>query len=369
MIEHVSGWQYAVLAAGCTLPLVAIRACDRDDIASAPALAWDGSGYLVAWDTFDGRDEVIHTHRFAMPPARPTSSAGHVVVRDPEIRSRPLVVAGRDGALLVYTEGPDPDDDPDNDRSAPPRWLAGASLDRDGNLAASPRRIGDHLADGTCGAPVWNGEAFVIGYRQNRGSFGVASVDLAFVDQRGVTRADTNVSSQQVTWCALAARDDVLAVAFSAWDEPHHNHIGIDFVSAKTGVRIGTTLWLPNPFASGYRGLVAAKDGWAVLYARSDGIGRVVPFDRVGVHDSIELPRDVDISTMSLGANDRGLFVAWVDGGSVHARSLERDGVDARGRAPSAGKTQTIGHGATCAVAWLGRGSRRTFLLKLDGCP
>lgn len=365
----MNAWRHAVLATACIVPAFAIRACERDSVESAPALAWDGAGYLAAWETLDGDDVLIHTHRFAEARAKPSSSAGRVIVRDHEIRSVAHLVTGGGHALLVYIEGPDPDPDPDEDRSDPPRWLVGAPLDNDGNLAGSPRMLGEHLADASCGAPVWTGEAFVVGYRQHRGRFGVAVQALAFVNSSGVTRADTTVSYDEARWCVLAVSGDALALAFEAWDAPHRDQIAIDLVSATTGKPLGARIWLPERVGSGRYGLIGDDDGWAALYAGLDGIVRVVRFDRNGVRESIVLPRDVDAATMSLGANDRGLFVSWIGGGAAHVRALARGGAHARARAASVSSTRTVGHDDECAVAWLGRGARRVHLMGVERCP
>jgi len=357
------------LAMAATAGALSLARCDQPDPVLPPSMAWNGVSYLATWSVTDRRGVAVYVHRFGDARSHIVTRKDPPIVRSTEIRTRPQLLPGRDGFLLVYNQG----DEPGEPDWHPRRELVATPLDRDGAVTGEPQRTPPWLSpDGLCQSPVWNGAAHVLGYveRGRHHRHPHDTLGLIFLGPRGTYLDRRLLETGLFGQCVLALRGDVIALATTRWSSTNGAWVRVDFVAADTGRELadGPVLDL----AEGWPriGLQPYRDGWAVLYQDDQRVIRLVRFDQQAILENLALPDDIDPRSMDLGVNDRGLFVTWLADGKTHLRGVtsgSREHTAPTGG--TSGGTRAIGHDGECAVAWSNHDGTRLRLLTATACP
>jgi hypothetical protein len=348
---------------------LSVARCDPPDPVQPPSMAWNGRSYLAAWSVTDRRGVAVYVHRFGDARSYDVNRKDPPIVRSTEIRTRPQLLPGRDGFLLVYNQG----DAPGEPDWHPRRTLVATPLDLDGVVRGPSQATPAGLSpDSLCQSPVWNGVVHVLGYvehgRHHRHPHD--TLGLIFLDARATYLGRRVLDTGFIGRCVLALRGEVLAIAtmrHAALTGPWGR---IDFVSADTGRELAKGLVLHMAEGWPDLGLQPYGDGWAVLYQDDQRVVRVVRFDPQVILEDLALPDDIDPRSMDLGVNERGLFVTWLADGKTHLRGVttgSREHTAPTGG--TSGGTRAIGHDDECAVAWSNHDGTRLRLLTAKACP
>ena len=334
--------------------VVRIRACDPEYPHSAPRIVWVDDGYVALWAEHDGKTTVLQAARSSGTGAKRSRLAGRAVWRSEELQSQALLAGGDKTALVVALEGPEPDPDPEEDRSDPSRFLTVLPLGADGRALGMPRSLGH--ADRICASPTWDGARFVVAFAYRMRHFGDDWVlQLGGISSVGVLEHTQRIASGYFGGCALARRGEELAVVVAVHDRQTQRYALLAyFVDARDHVLLGEPLVVArDEERAAWPQVVAERDGWAASFAGAHDEARLVRFDRGGVRDARTLD-GVDADTMSLGTNATGVFAAWHADGRVRLRGLDGGGTRSLARAART-DTTAVGHDRECAIAWSDR--------------
>ncbi|MDW8361460.1 MAG: hypothetical protein RMK74_03575 [Myxococcales bacterium] len=263
-----------VTGAPTATPIVLTDSPARED---APALAWSGSGGLVAWVEADAAAQRIRTMTLGAG-GRPRA-ASTVVTGDGDQPTLPVLVAAADGYLLGWVEA-----------SSDAQHVLLARLDGRGHIVGAPRPIeSEGVPAGTIDIAVGDGA-------------GLAVFDVAIDATRGEVRARP-----------------------------------IDLNGVPTGAEVTLT---PGELTGRGPGITAFSGGYAVVFRASDAMGhriRLVLVDAIG---TVVQAMDLASATPEGGAarvvvSGRGdLFVAWTDATGVGATEVRAARVRCSGRLP-----------------------------------
>lgn len=328
--------------AGALLVLVglscAARWCEESAATPPPAVAWDGKAYVAAWR--DGSS--IYVQRGA--PRRVARGASSE--SEPTIAAVPdgfVVVTNRQGRTAAWQQVVIPLDS----QARPKRPVAGSEL---------------FSADRQCRVSHASGEeAVAIGFLGRiEDSFWL---DISAVDRLGnVLQSWMFFASADLVECVLASRDRVVAM-----------------VTRKGGTKLSLNFLDVGGEASWVRSFDVSASGdwhvslvplsgsaWAMLYRdRSDRLV-VATFNRARVIEPFEVPFETN-QTADLGVTTRGLFVAWLDGRTLHVRGIA-SGQDHQVRVPKGAGIQATGHDDECAVAVRPPGGDHVTIERLPRC-
>jgi hypothetical protein len=341
------------------------RACEPEYAHSAPRLAWVGDAYVTVWEEVDGDTSILQSARFSGTGAKRSRASGSVIWRSAELQSRPRLAGGDHSALVVALEGPNPDPDPNEDRSDPLRFLTVLALGADGRGLGSPRRV--ELADRICGSPAWDGTQFIVGFAYRMRHFSNDRIlQLASISPQGALLHSETIASGQFSGCAVARLDRVLAMVVVVEHARRYSLVAY-FVDVESFEEVGERVTVAEaqervPWPE----LVAGRASWTAAYSGADGKVRIVQFDQRGVRSARTLD-EVDPDTMSLGVNAVGAFVSWHSGGHLRLRGVDAGRTFSLGRARRT-QTAAAGHDSECAIA--SSDGKRAVLSRLTStCP
>jgi hypothetical protein len=187
------------------------------------------------------------------------------------------------------------------------------------------------------------------------------------LDREGRVLGGDVLSFGRDTNCEMAASREGIAIA----RVNKNDRVAVSLLSPD-GLRDAGGFVLPDRTFVGPwdLGIVAHREGWAILHRGADGAMRVSLVESSGaLRRIVELPARIDPGSVDLSGNDSGLFVTWLARDQVHVLSLDSGAVRSWNARRKARGTTAIGHDDRCAIAWTNRGGTKLHVLSADRCP
>jgi hypothetical protein len=304
-------------------------------------VAWGGKGYVTAWRA----GSTIYVQR----------GAARRVLRGTSMESEPAIAAVPDGFVVVANrKGDDP----------PWRGLA-IALDAQARAKRTSVLYGALSADHQCRVSRAFGEPVAAGFTTR--IEGADWIGVQALDGQGNQRQSWMfLTTDQLLECVLASRERLFALVTreSGGRTPR---LSLTFLDVKQASSSTHAIENVSTELDWHVSLVpAAGTSWAVLYRVDDHRVRVKIFNPARELESFELPFEVN-QTADLGVNASGLFVAWLDGRTLHVRGVT-GGEDHRVRVARGAGIRAIGHDDECAVAVRAPDSERVTIQRFPGC-
>lgn len=353
------GRAVAVALVGVAAASVArVESCDRPRTSPA-AIAWDGDGFVAAWQRSDPDGHTVYLRHLAeLASGVTTVRDGTPVFRSVTSWAPPEVVSGPAGGLVIVSPW-------GGEQVAIPFDRHGAVTDEPHPLTGCVPTASGSYCQRLCRRPVATAEGFVVGHVNGVPTHHGGVTALSFLDRSGrtVRTAPVPEVSGLVDECAMALRGDELVVASRVTRMDHARGIDVRWLSLRDGSSRG--VWRPGPDRA--LALVAYRDGVALLDADGDGL-HVAYVTHEGVRDTVALPAVVDRASADLGVSARGLFVTWLAGGEVHVLGIDTGRDRSRRTARHAAGTRALGAGDRCISAWA-TGAGALQVLDVARCP
>jgi hypothetical protein len=314
--------------------------CNQGARAPMVDVAWDGNEYITAWR----KGSTIYVQR----------GAAQRVLRGTSTESEPTIAAVPDGFVVVA-----------NRKGHDPPWRGVAiALDARARVKRTALLSSVLSADRQCRVSRAFGEPVAVGFTTRIESaywIGVEALDR----QANQLQNWMFLTTDELIECVLASRERVFAMVTREYGGGTQ-HLSLTFLDVKEPSTSTHAIENVSTELDWHVSLVpAAGTSWAVLY-RKDDRARVKIFNRARELESFELPFEVN-QTADLGVNARGLFVAWLDGRTLHVRGVT-GGQDHRARVAKDAGIRATGHDDECAVAVRIPDSNRVTIERFPGC-
>lgn len=166
--------------------------------------------------------------------------------------------------------------------------------------------------------------------------------------------------------CTIATLNNELAVAIRYAD-----HISLHVFTGYLAP-IGSPLSVLTTIGAGHISMVAFGPGgrhYALLHRGPSGALGITRFTADGIVDMFALPSDVAHESADIAVNDRGQYVTWVRGATVHVRGLAPRSPDLTRRVERGALTRSHGLWDACTVAAYAASTNTATFLKLEPCP
>ena len=337
---------------------LAFASCDgARERAAAPAVAYDGERYTVAWQ----RGRAVYVQQFADGDGVLREHGKRAAIyRDDELRGGVSLVPIRDGffAFVVqHVEG--------SERLWDNETVL-VRLGRDGAPTDKARAFS--RLDVLCDVPVVVADLVMVPHIERARSHRYPYDDLGVLalDTRGEVRARWTLGNQ-ITGCGSAAHGSTLAIAWTRWsNDAKRRQLWLTLYDRGAGER---AFKLREGDVDPWPVRVArARGTWVVLSSDGESLrATTVATDGAIVAES-RLP-GVAMDSVDLAATSRGAFLTWIKRGTLHVRGLGDAENAVRARvAGSASETRAIGVDDHCVAAWT-VGTKHPHVLAVHDCP
>lgn len=342
-----------------------LTTCDPPDRDFAPAIAAKNDRYTVAWVRPARKGGFFEVQQFDKRSLKPLAKPTTIARRDDLVMGAVELVPVEGGYLAIGRV-----EDPEKK----PNWathMFTVSLDENAQPFGKQHRF---MFDRACAGAGVAGEYVLIAYKHIGRSHKYPGDDLGLlaVDHNGDYVGSRTVAGNPIN-CASAVRGRQMAIVWNRWrgSEPGKRTIGL-YVSFEEAGRDGRndTFVVPVGDVSGSPTRIAPLgDDWAILYADPDEHVHVAVIDSHGkLLRQHSLSAAIDIETVDLANNERGLFVSWIDGGRVRFVGIDGPLRTRKSAGGGASRTRALGADSQCVAAWT-QHAKDARVAAFDNCP